>query len=73
MQREQKTEKSGCLAEDRVEPEGTQGAQSIEIRKTENGDSTKARARARLVFRIYSKGMRNCESEPSGEVLYGTC
>jgi len=40
MQREQKTEQSGCSAEDRVEPEGTQGAQSIVIiRKTENGDS----------------------------------
>ena len=39
MQRKQKTEKSGCLTENRVEPEGTQGAQSIEIRKTGNRDS----------------------------------
>ena len=39
MQRKQKTEKSGFLAEDRVELEETQGVQSIEIRKTVNGDS----------------------------------
>ena len=44
MQRKQKTDKTDCPAEDRVEPEGTQGAQSIvepkvRIRKTENGDS----------------------------------
>ena len=34
MQRQQKTEQSGCLAEDRMEAEGTQGAHSIEVRKT---------------------------------------
>ena len=44
MQREQKTDKTGWSAEDRVEPEGTQEAQSIvepkvRIRKTANGDS----------------------------------
>jgi hypothetical protein len=35
----QKTEKSGCPAEDREEPEEKQGAQSTEVCKTANGDS----------------------------------
>ena len=39
MQREQNTGKPGCPAEDRLEAERTQGAQSIEIRKTANGES----------------------------------
>jgi retron-type reverse transcriptase len=39
VQGEQKTEKSGWPVVDRVEPEGPQGAQSIEIRKTANGDN----------------------------------
>jgi group II intron reverse transcriptase/maturase len=39
MQGKQKTEKSGCSAEDRVEPEEPQGAHSIEVRKTATGDS----------------------------------
>jgi group II intron reverse transcriptase/maturase len=39
MQREQKTEESGCPAEGRLEAEGTQGAQSIEVRKAANEDS----------------------------------
>ena len=48
MQRKQKTEESGCPVEDRVEPEGTQGAHSIEIRKTANGDS--ANGQSNLMF-----------------------
>ena len=39
MQGKQNAEKSGCPAEDRVELKNTQGAQSVELRKTENGDS----------------------------------
>jgi len=44
MQGKQKTDKTDCPAGDRVEPEGTQGVQSIvHIRKTENGDSANGR------------------------------
>jgi group II intron reverse transcriptase/maturase len=43
MQRRQKTEESGCHAEDRVEPERTHGAQSNEVRETGNGDSANGR------------------------------
>ena len=43
MQREQKTEESGCPAEGRLEAEGTQGAQSIEVRKTANEDDASGR------------------------------
>jgi group II intron reverse transcriptase/maturase len=44
MQGKQKTESdlraaAGCLPENRVEPEATAGAQSIEVRETGNGDS----------------------------------
>ena len=39
MQREQKTGKPGYHVGDRLEAEGTQGAQSTEIPKTTNGDS----------------------------------
>ena len=39
MQRKQKTEQSGCHAEDRVEPEGTQGAQSTVIRNAAHTDN----------------------------------
>jgi len=39
VQGKQKTEKSGWPAEDREEPEETQGAQSTEVHETENGDS----------------------------------
>ena len=39
LQRKQNTEESGCPADDRVELEGTQGAQSNVIRKTANTDS----------------------------------
>ena len=43
MQREQKTEESGCPAEDRLEAEETQGAQSIEVRKPANEDDASGR------------------------------
>jgi RNA-directed DNA polymerase len=43
MQRKQKTEQSGFPVEGRVEPEVTQGAQSIEVCETGNGDSASGR------------------------------
>jgi group II intron reverse transcriptase/maturase len=43
VQREQKTGKPGWPAEDRVEPEDMQEAQSIEVRKAANGDSVSGR------------------------------
>ena len=43
MQRERKTEESGCPAESRLEAEETQGAQSIEVRKTANEDRASGR------------------------------
>ena len=43
MQRKQKTRKLGCPAEGRVEPEGTQGAHSAEVRKNANGDNANGR------------------------------
>ena len=39
MRREQKTGEPGCPTENRVEPEGTEGARSTEVRKATNGDS----------------------------------
>ena len=39
MQRKQKIGNPGWPVEDMVEPEETQEAQSIEVRKTTNGDS----------------------------------
>jgi group II intron reverse transcriptase/maturase len=39
MQRKQKTDKSGCSVEDRVEPKEPQRAHSIKLRKTATGDS----------------------------------
>jgi group II intron reverse transcriptase/maturase len=43
VQGKQKTAEAGCLTEDRVEPEGTAGAQSVEARETGNGDSANGR------------------------------
>jgi group II intron reverse transcriptase/maturase len=43
VQREQKTGKPGYPEEDKVEPEEPQEAQSIEIRKSANGDSANGR------------------------------
>jgi hypothetical protein len=39
--RKAETEESGCLTEDRVEPERTQGVQSTGKLETANGDSAK--------------------------------
>jgi group II intron reverse transcriptase/maturase len=43
VREKQKTERAGWLVGDRVEPEGPQGAQSIGVRKTVNGDSANGR------------------------------
>ena len=64
MQREQKTGEPGWTAGDRVEPEGTQGAQSTVVRKATNGDS--ALILKRVGSPPYSKGMRNYEKSPNG-------
>jgi group II intron reverse transcriptase/maturase len=50
MQGKQKTEESGWFVEDRVELEGLQGVQSIEIRKTANGDSAIGQESERILL-----------------------
>jgi hypothetical protein len=50
VQGKQKTAEAGCLTEDRVEPEGTAGAWSIEARETGNGDSANGRKPERSLF-----------------------
>jgi len=43
VREKQKTERAGWPAEDREEPKEPQGAQSAEVRETENGDSANGR------------------------------
>jgi hypothetical protein len=68
MQREQKTEKPGYPAVDRVELEVTQGVQSIEVRKTVNEDSaTEAMIREMSIWELELSNLRFAGRKPKKE------